>query len=485
MAGIKAMKQNMFDEFQIKGYWRLPESELEVSGILFYNQNKIHLELLGKLKRTDGILSFNHDNNEIILGRSDMGEEFTLLDASTLKSSVSFQGFSTESYTIGSFLVGGCFNNREEINFHSGTFNPTYLTKWLNRPVFVNEITFDEQNIITNNQVNYNKPSTFKHYVTSINSTIEETYSYIFGGDYPEKVLWKQKSGFKFIPDEWHDFDWFFDNMFVLKDLFSLFIGQAIYFENITFFGEEKNTRDSSQVYRKNYKYFFGQYKSKLKSNFTSFDIMIDFSDVEDNFSSILNFWFEKHNVLQTVYELYFSNYYKDIYLDTTFLNTVQTLEIYHRKSFRGKRFEKDHYNTLSKQVKDFAKEKLPDEFASLVINMFAHGNEFSLANRIEELMENLDEDTKIRFIGDSDEVKRFIRQLVQTRNYLTHYDSNNKKNLLKTDDEKFFAIKRLMAITTLILFKEIGLKESFILEKVSNSKQYSYVLTEAKKVLN
>lgn len=480
---MKAMKQSLFDEFQIKGYWWLPESDEEVPGILFYSQENMYLELLGALESKD--LFLENSTREIILGRSDKGEEFTLLNARTKNATANYPGYPTESYHIGSFLVGGIFDSKKEINFDSAIFTLTYLTKWLNRPIFIDETRYDKDtNDIIEKQVRYNETPLFKHYVSSLKSTIEESFLFNFGGDLSESVSWKHIRRVKITPDAGQGFDWFYENMFLLKDLFSLFIGHGLYFQDIKFFGEEIML-DSSKTFRKPYKYFFRQNKIKVKSKFDWSDIMVEFSEVEDDFSNVINMWFEKHQVLQTVYEFYFSNFYKEIYLDTTFLNTVQTLEIYHRKNFEGKIFDKDVFRDLSTQLKEYTNDHFPDDFSKKIRDMLAFGNEYSLAMRLQELINNFEAETKERLIGDSDAVKKFVRQIVDTRNYLTHFDKNKKKNVLEETDEKFLAIKRLIAITTVILFKEIGINESLIVNKVCDSKQYSFVLSKAMKVLN
>ncbi|WP_226619757.1 HEPN domain-containing protein [Cytobacillus firmus] len=485
MSGMQAMKQTMFDEFEIKGYWWIPgKQEDQVAGILFFTEDKIHLELIGSL--SDDFLSMGNEKYEIILGFSDKGEQFTLLNVNVKKSETNAPGFQTQTYSIQSFIVGGYFVNQEEIQFHSMNFQPTYLTEWLGRPVFVDKTTFEkDKSSILGKEVSYNKYDTFNHYVDVLGATIEETYNSKFKADLSEKVLWTNKSVIKIIPNENKDLSWFSSNMYILKDLLNLFIGHATYFESIAFYGEEQKMEHTDKMYRKKYMYFFRQNKSKLKEKFNWSDVIVNFNDIENGLNNILNFWFEKHSALEVVYNLHFDEFYKDMYINTTFLNTVQILEIYHRKMYEGKVYHKKEYRALAKELKEILDEKFPEAFAKIIGNKVDYGNEYSLSMRIEEILNGFNETTRNLLIGTEEDINKFIRQLVETRNYLTHYDSDKKKHILMEPFDKYFAVQRLRAIATLILFKEVGLDETVMIDKICNSKQYSYGLREAKKLLN
>lgn len=118
-------------------------------------------------------------------------------------------------------------------------------------------------------------------------------------------------------------------------------------------------------------------------------------------------------------------------------------------------------------------------------MDSIAHANNYSLRDRFLELIDNFSDDTKLALIGDSEGIKNFVKQLVDTRNYLAHYDSEGKSHLLTSIDEKFYGIQRLKAIVTMILFIELDMEEDFVLSKIKDSQKFSYSLFKAKKILN
>ncbi|MEC1011539.1 ApeA N-terminal domain 1-containing protein [Bacillus altitudinis] len=485
MTGVKAMKQTMFDEFEVKGVWWIPDNpSAKVAGILFYSESKIHLELIGSL--SDDYLGAANERYEIIHGVSDSGEEFSLVDVFVSRTTINTPGFQTEAYTIHSFIVGGHFETVEKIHFHSLCFFPTYLTEWLSRGVFTDTTIFEKGSTTFNSkQVTFQNVPTFSTYVEKIGATIKETYFTNFKTSSSKKVIWTNKSGLEIVPNENKDLTWFRTNMYLLKDILNLFIGHAIYFESIIFYGEEERFEYTDKKPRKKYMYFFRQDKPKIKSKLHWYDVIVSFKDIELNLSDILNSWFEKHNELEVVYDLHFAEFYKDLYINTSFLNTIQIIEIYHRKMYEGKVYDKREYRDLTKELKRILNESFPENYAKIIGDKLNYGNEYSLSMRIKEIINSFQEASRNLFIGSEEHIDNFVRQLVDTRNYLTHYDSDKKKNILHDSMDKYFAIQRLRAIATLLLYLEIGLDEELMVSKICESKQFSYGLSKAKLALN
>ncbi|WP_425203927.1 HEPN domain-containing protein [Priestia megaterium] len=486
MGSTKALTKTMFEDFQVKGYWWIPEKEEKVSGILFYKQDKIELELLGTLNVDDGVLA-NPMNHQAILGMSDKGEKFTLFKGFPIQITTNFPGYPTETYSIDSFLVGGHFYNLEDINFSYCSFIPTYLTKWLSRGVFEETGWFkDDTSILEKMQLSYTPPTTFKYYVSSINAYIEEQGSANFSGDLIEERIWKNKGILYIRPEHIQSMQWLKERTYLLRELLALLTGQAIYFKNIYYFGEEEQREEDSKPFNPQYSYFFKQDKSKFKPNFKDSDILVKFSDIEENFGSILESWFGKQEILETVCSLYFNELYMEkTLLNTSFLNMVQMLEIYHRRVYEGKIFDEATYKENESKLLGYVQSELPEEFAKRVANLLSHGNEYSLSKRLREIISSLEPETKAYLFGNSKNRDRFVQQLVDTRNFLTHYDKTEKKNLLEKSDEKFYALQRLRTLVTLILFKEIGVEESSIRDKIAQSRKYQSVISGAKAVLN
>lgn len=487
MTNLKASEQSLFDEFEIKGEWWLPNAvEDKLVGTLYFSKENIKLDLMGSWTKDDSLQSaFETNSVDIILGQSTKNEMFTLMDTMLINRSLSSGGYSTVIYDINSFIVGGHFSKKNEIFFSAATIYPTYLTKWLNRHPFKMENEKDSNQVT----VEYIPEKGFEYYIPSIGAKIKEESSLELQNlDFNLRMQMYHSSRLSISSEELRDVEWFLERTNQLVKLVSTLIGGGVYYEKILFKGERNESNDShgeSSSKLQYYSYFRKQRDIRLKEKFSELDIVIDFFEVEKNLEAILNNWYEKYQELEVIHNLYFGFLYNVIHIDTTFLNSVQMLEIYHRTRFKGKIFEEEFFKMEKKKLKGLSQRNLDENFHIRVMQSVSHANDFSLGSRLDEIINTFSIETKESLIGTPEEIKIFIRQLVDTRNFLAHYDENRKPHLIKGIDERYYAIKRLEAIITLLLLKETGLDEETVLHKMKDNVHYSHNLIMAKKILN
>lgn len=479
MSGVKAMKMNLLDEFEVKGYWRLPDSEEEVSGILFFKTDKIMLELLGGFE-DENDLPDKLKRYDIVLGFSDKGEEFTLFDVYMKTFSFNAPGIYTESYLVSEFIVGGSFRSKEDILCYSMSIYPTYLTEWLDRGNY--NVMYDKNRYLKS--IEWVGSESFEHYIPILDAVVKEVSYIEESANSQYNFKWSTQSGISVIPTDMQKLEWFFDVSHSMKNLLTLIINQPIYITRYFLYGEIDNSIEGNEKYRKKYSYFRTMKNITIKEKFNETNTFIMYRDIEHLFSTIINNWFQLKDEYETIFDLYTSEFYKTRYLNSSFLSAVQSLEIYHRKKYNTKIFDEDAYLEYASKLIGFAKAEIP-EFASKIEGMMQYGNEVSLNKRIKELLGTVGEDIKEYIIGGKRSQKKFLQQLVDTRNYLTHFDKGEKRNLLESFDEFFYAIQRLKAIQIVLLYKELGIGEDFVFKKIKSTSQFSWHLPKAKKVLN
>lgn len=464
------MKQTMFDEFQIKGLWWIPQTENKVSGILFYKKGEIELELIGSLTIGSEVSS------DIIFGFSDKGEKYTLIDGIKNYSSFNVPGFPTDTYSIGSFLVGENIENPKNIEFDYIRFYPTYFSKWIKKDLYSTEIEKGRLKA-----VHFKKSNNFNEYVEILDSNVIEISEKTRDRSLGDGFTYKYKGGFEIKPKERKSIEWFSDAMNNLQSLYTLFIGQPTYLENVEFYTKSGNTHSPN----KKISYFFRQGDVKINDKFHSRNTMVSYYQVNDNIGIILNNWFEKLDILKDAINIYQGDFYINMYLNTRFLNSVQTLEIFHRSLFEGKTMIEEEYQKFTSELTDLLDKTFPQEYSKLIKGKLEHGNEYSLSKRLREIIKSLNNESKTYLIGNSDSRGKFVQQLVDTRNYFTHFDKGKKKNILESTDELFYAIHRLKALTTLLILIQIGIDEDTALSNIKEHYSYSYSLAKAKEILN
>lgn len=496
MAIDKVYSKTLDDEFEVDGLWWLPNaSDKKVPGTLFFKKDKIKLELMGGFREGDSFqVIFNETKPyfKTIHGQSGHGEEFTLIEAdSSFEGGItSYTGYRSEVYRIDSFIAGGFFETTEDISFHSCTIYPTYLTFWLNKSPINYEFLYSKSDSkLEKASATFNHKPTFKYAIDSLGFELEEKYIFNYTIDSRrENLNWNFKSGLSIVAEN-KNLEWYEYKKNELKDLLSILIGKGVYFKNIYFKGDYEElhpyVKDIKKA-RKSYAYFITQRDYENKEKFSNKDILIDFNEIENQFPQLIKNWFEKPEDLKDIYRLYFGILYSDVvYLENSLFKTIQILEIYHRNKYDGKVFDGELFESERKKIKDFSRKSLDREIHSKIMQSINHANDYSLKMRLTELLASFSGNTISILIGNSEDLETFVKQLVDTRNYLAHYDAERKPNLLTTVDEQFYGIQRLKAIVTMILFKDLGLEEDFVLKKIRNSSHFSYSLKKAKEFLN
>ena len=85
---------------------------------------------------------------------------------------------------------------------------------------------------------------------------------------------------------------------------------------------------------------------------------------------------------------------------------------------------------------------------------MLYHGNEINLGQLIKRIIEPYKS-----YIGSSKQRNKFIRNVVNTRNYLTHYSEDLEKDSLK-GSELWRLCQKMEAVFQLHLLQQLGFEE-------------------------
>lgn len=136
----------------------------------------------------------------------------------------------------------------------------------------------------------------------------------------------------------------------------------------------------------------------------------------------------------------------------------MQALESFHRVKMGGKYLSNEAWQPYRTALAEKISSELDADHKESLKSRIKYGNEFSLRKRVGELLETLDEKVSSS-LSPTD--KYFTADLVDTRNYLTHYDDELKGVALKNAD-LYWVNQRLRVLITILLLKEIGIREEF-----------------------
>lgn len=180
--------------------------------------------------------------------------------------------------------------------------------------------------------------------------------------------------------------------------------------------------------------------------------MLFRYQTIKAKAEQIINKWLQTYDEIEPALNLYFGVTTGGLrYLDAKVLALAQGLEIYHRRTSDETRMDKDNFKRLSQTLRD----QCPEEHRKWLRERLEYGNELSLRQRIQKIIEPFNE-----FIGNDNQRGKLIGSIVDTRNYLTHYDKSLKSKVA-SGDKLFRLYCKMEAIFQLRILQELGFTQT------------------------
>lgn len=157
------------------------------------------------------------------------------------------------------------------------------------------------------------------------------------------------------------------------------------------------------------------------------------YRDISDVFEETFLRWLETFDVIQPAFDLYLSSKIgAHKYLNGVFLSLIQSLETFHRRTSNETEMERGDFDQLRATVI----RSIPPERRNHIESRLEYANEISLNKRLKRLIK------PFRYLfGSSTEVKSLVRDIVEVRNYLTHYDKKVESRAKKVIERDLYDI--------------------------------------------
>lgn len=461
---------SLFEEFQCKGMWWLPQKPDErVPGTLFYKPGEaIRLELSGAFRDFGSPIISPLHRPGAILGVIEGGKDCTLYEPIQSGSRRSRAGVSSSSFISHQLYVGKHFQSKNDIRFTSMIVQMTYLDEWAGHEALKVD-SLDEG--VCKITVPYYSRSIFTVRVESRNASVSVRSNW--GLSYSSvEAHCKHFVDIHIIPDDPQENEWFDIFQRDYSDLLTLFIGNAVYPCNITAFGGDveiapgRMTKETVNVYT-------SQLNPRRRERVSSHDMPVPLAAIKNDVGGFIEKWFANSEKLKPVYTLLTATYYnRQMYVESEFLTLMQAIETFHRRELGGKYLAESDYEEYYAEMVKALPSSTPSDLKERLKQYLRHGNELSLRKRIVQLTDGLSADTRKKIAENIDE---FVEKLVATRNYLTHYEKQ-KGEVIKSIEEYFHMNAKLTAILSLLLLKRIGLREEEIAERIFRHAFYPHI---------
>ncbi|MDC5413243.1 hypothetical protein OHW74_14725, partial [Acinetobacter baumannii] len=433
-------------KFKKSGYFWLPGHEnKKIPGVLtIENDGEIELEIVGHFNEDFKILE--EDNLDRILGNIEEDGFVTLEDCFYINKNYTFGGISKSKIFVHIVLSGATWGKDEIVTFNTFSFSVDCLDEWIG--ISGIEVQHDLEHNTTTIIYNPPKPISFS---LKNDMKIGIHFDYNLPGS-PNLTTAKitQNSYFKIISENLYGLEEFITIAHQITNFMSFAMDGVVALKNVSATSTEiSSTRRNGRIYNVPILIYF-QSISYVKEipNKKPHNMIFTFNTIRNNAEKIFNNWLNAYESLSPAINLYFSTKVNSFqFLEGKFLALAQGLETYHRRISKETIMEQHIYEELVKKIL----EGCPDEHKDWLKGRLLHGNEINLGKRIKNIIEPFKE-----LLGTSKERSKLIRNIVDTRNYLTHY-SENLESFSVEGENLWELCQKLELIFTLHFLKIIG----------------------------
>ena len=461
------------ESFEYAGFWWLPDNpKKQISGTLKFNfREGITLDLVGSFKEMQDLGKSLEP--KIILGFTSNGKKITLYNCYEIHSHMSLPGFLSTSFIASVAFVGHHFEKEESILFNSLSLNYSHLEEWTRITGFQMRMVTDTSDHLVKHEVSYVFPEKVETKVNDIKISFD--YNFSDSGDRIKEYKLEQTTFIKIEPPTPLHFNDYLSNIcYHLQNFLSLGAGKAIY--PLIIKGKNENCKIELEAGRITYNDIDVYYPIKnfldTSKKLHPLDTFFFFGDIKDNFEAYLNNWFKRSEVIQPVYDLYFATMYSPkMYLQYEFLALTQALEAYHRRVHKGEYITEKDYPGICNILTNAIPITLDEDFKTALKERMKYLNEFSLRKRLKETLDKLGD--VVNFLIPNQE--NFIDDIVNTRNFLTHYDKS-LEGKEKKGQELYNLIERMKFVLEICFLIEMGMPGDKIKVLASRNQRYQYL---------
>ena len=487
---MSAENLTLFDEFELKGFWRLPRSSDQQSwgSVSFSRDSGITLELLGNIagsQELSQLMALGDLSEPIIQGFTANGKNVTLQDCYVTSGQYHFPGIPIQKFAASCLFVGDiAFQSEQDIRFASLLVNLTCLEDW----VSISPFNVDRACITPSGRgvsATYAPAPIITVSIPTLDSELQLVGQFEMRADRRRELRWFYSQYFRIIPSELQPWEWFLDVIVGLSDLLTVFMWQPIYARRVIGLGSEDQEmrrdgrtaprRDSTEVF---WNFLTPQTEPELSEG----NILFRFGSIQEDIPSLLENWFSRRRDLEPVVDLFIGSLYAGKAHDAfQFLAMTRVLEGLHRATIGGQYHSDSDYDSyravLCEQVNLLAADN--DWKQKFINGEIRWGNQYSQRRRYRDLLRTMDANLRSLLIQDVD---GFVNRIVDTRNYLTHVDEGSRANALHGADLTL-AFWKLQILAGVLLLREAGLSDDQIFRTLSNNSNIMLRLNQARHI--
>ena len=405
---------------------------------------------------------------KVILGESTQGTPITLLDSFYTawredrdwlkKGPVPIASSTLTSHAI---LIGVHLNDGNEPRFTSCKIGIPNLERWLDDRPFTIEMSEALKPICINTI--YAMPSSKVFEISESIGRLRIAYSVTPPGPWDGTMV--HRAFLVCDPPEPKNVKWFVETVGEITRLLTLLFGNEVQSTRMTLsrkgHSEEESDEEASL--------YFSRTRVE-QPELNPMDFLTRYPTIQAVFPQMVSSWMTESLPIRHALNLLFSSIREPgAFLETRFLPIVQAAEVFARVAVPGHIAEPAEFTRVKNAVVSAIPSNVAKPLRDAIKNSLGFANELRLAQRLHALLDTLDGETIKLVCADRD---KFVRGIVNTRNYFTHYTDRYDRVLQSV--EIHWATIKLTTLLKLLLLKRIGLPEGQLRELFQNNHRQS-----------
>ena len=447
------------EEYVKTGYFWLPKNEdRKIPGTLtISNGGDIELEVVGIFDESMQALNGNDDLSRII-GHIEKDGLVTLDNCFYTIKNISFGGISKSKVFVSRVLSGAAYDKDEPVTFNSLSFSVDCFDEWVGiSGINVNNDLENKTATIT-----YKPPKNISYQLDN-GMHLEICFEYTLPG-YTSTTEAKitQRAYFKLTSEDLRPLDYFTEIAYKLTNLMCFAIDATVTLNSLIAksteiqinIGEGKMYPAPIRIYYPSIP-FSEEIPKKSRHQ-----MLFSYDTIKYNAQDVFNNWINSYKNIAPALSLYFSTKIgAQKYIDGKFLALAQGLETYHRRTSDEKLMDSNEFDSLVSEII----EACPDKHLEWLRGRLTHGNEINFGKRLKRIIEPFKDK-----LGNNKERSSLLREIVDTRNYLTHYNEDLKDRAAQ-GTELWRLCKKMEVILQLHFLKVIGFSDDEISSVIEN----------------
>jgi len=443
----------MMEVFEHKGKWWLPgEESNQIDGTLTYSPiDGVILQLSGAfadLSRAIGRQGLS--TARLILGTTASGTRITLLSCAETHRSlrgIPGDGYPTSSHRAEVALVGSHFPDHEAVTFDAVRVHYSHLDSWASLGYF----DFAREDDMA--KISYGSPEPrVAHLHEGLTVSLTSAGSEHWEGSPPRRVTIEREARIGIQLGERTRFDRFLRPIRLIQIFLALGVGTTVHQLKVGATREEmlEDVRVPQEV-----EIFYQPPRAPLQQETLHHSEMtFTLAHMDDRFEPFLRNWFDSADCLGPVVDLYFATLAESgMFAEHRFLTLTRALESFHRRRYGGQYLAPEHYQPayhhLVSAIPDWV---VPDHRDALTTRL-KYGYEYSLRKRLRDIFNAYEAVLSSAFPDPT----AFIDKVVKTRNYLTHYDEDDRQGAATCGLQLHRLATQLRTLLEVCLLGEIG----------------------------